>query len=105
MLKCTKSFWKLDHTICMNNNEGNIKWNIDDDPIDIDDTDCKSIEEAIDCLDDIGYATWALTFIKDKEVDIRALLDSDTVDMYNDISLRPKIEEIDFNILKEVFKE
>ncbi len=56
------ALWKLDHTICMNSNENNIKWNIDnkDDPelygedqegYNPDDTDCKSIEEAIDCLE------------------------------------------------------
>lgn len=57
------ALWKLDHTICMNSNEGNIRWNIDDINLyrddetgkvsgyDSNDTDCKGIEEAIDCLE------------------------------------------------------
>ena len=60
--KYRKALWKLDHTICMNINENNIRWNIDnkDDPelygedkegYNPDDTDCKSAEEAIDCLE------------------------------------------------------
>ena len=74
-MKPIEAYWKLDHTICMNSNEGNIKWNIDNkddktlygenqegyDPID---TDCKSIDEAIDCLETIEKAVKALDIIK-----------------------------------------
>ena len=51
-----EALYRLGHTICMNSNEGNIKWNLDPeddypeggyDPID---TDCKSTEDAVACL-------------------------------------------------------
>lgn len=48
--------WKLDHTICMNANNGNLEFNIDKEEdyggegYDPDDTDCKSINEACECL-------------------------------------------------------
>lgn len=48
--------WKLDHTICMNANKGNLEFNIDKEEdyggegYDPDDTDCKSINEACECL-------------------------------------------------------
>jgi len=61
-----EALWKIDHTICMNFNDKNIKWNIDNkddqvlykngdgyDPID---TDCKSFEEFCDCYDIIETA-------------------------------------------------
>lgn len=67
--KYRKALWKLDHTICMNNNEDNLKWNIDDikdypnGGYDPDDTDCKSIEEAIDCLEDLEEALNLLEYL------------------------------------------
>ena len=48
--------WKLDHTICMNANKGNLEFNIDKEEdyggegYDPQDTDCKSINEACECL-------------------------------------------------------
>ena len=74
-----QAYWKLDHTICMN--EKNLKFNLDnkDDPdlydngegYDPIDTDCKSMNEAINCLETIEAALKALEIIKEKEVNIQ----------------------------------
>ena len=66
MSKALKSLWKIDHTICMNFNEKNIKWNIDnkDDPslykngegYDPEDTDCKSFDDFCECYEEIETA-------------------------------------------------
>lgn len=73
--KYRKALWKLDHTICMNSNEDNIRWNIDSSDLykddetgeisgyNPDDTDCKSIEEALDCLEDLEEALNMLDYL------------------------------------------
>ena len=59
MNKALESLWKIDHTICMNQNEKNIRWNIDrpedysEGGYDEHDTDCKSFEDFCDCYDNI----------------------------------------------------
>lgn len=115
-MKPIESYWKIDHTICMNSNEGNIKWNIDNkddktlygenqegyDPID---TDCKSIDEAIDCLETIEKAVKALDIIREKQVDISSLNCAETVEQYNikENGFIPLTQE-EFELLKEVLK-
>lgn len=64
------ALYKLGHTIAMNDNEHRIKWNIDDpaeyqegdyDPVD---TDCKSTEDAVECLNTVEIALKALAALK-----------------------------------------
>lgn len=57
-----EALWKIDHTICMNNCESGIKWNIDkpeDYPeggYDEKDTDCKSFEDFAECYEMVETA-------------------------------------------------
>ena len=60
--KYRSALWKIDHTICMNFNEHNIKWNIDSpedypeggyDPYD---TDCNDFEDFCNCYDLLNEA-------------------------------------------------
>jgi hypothetical protein len=46
----------------------------------------------------------ALEIIKNKDVDIRVLNESDNVEMYNEISLRPHLIESEFEFIKEMLK-
>lgn len=52
-----KALWKLDHTICMNALNGNLQFDIDKEAdyqgegYDPDDTDCKSIDEAVEYIE------------------------------------------------------
>ena len=75
------ALWKLDHTICMNNNEDNLKWNIDDikdypeGGYDPDDTDCKSIEEASQCIDLIADDLEILYLVKRSPAELGFIYD------------------------------
>ena len=123
-MKPIEAYWKLDHTICMNSNEGNIKWNIDNkddktlygenqegyDPID---TDCKSIDEAIDCLETIEKSLKALEIIKEKAVNVFDILATSNADYYNMCvtkRISPQyyssyfLTQEEYEILKEVLK-
>ena len=78
-MKSLEAYYKIDHTFCMNANEKHIEYNIDKpelygteyegtyDPID---TDCKSLEEAIDCLDTIHETIKVANLIINKHVDL-----------------------------------
>lgn len=67
--KYKKALWKLDHTICMNSNAGNLEFNIDKEEdyggegYDPNDTDCKDIKDAINCLEDLEEAVNLLEYL------------------------------------------
>ena len=104
-----QAYWKLDHTICMN--EKNLKFNIDnkDDPelydngegYDPIDTDCKSMNEAIDCLETIEAALKALEIIKEKEVNVRFLISCKNLKEYNDV-ISDHLTQEEYDLLREV---
>lgn len=68
-----KAYWKVDHTCCMNLH--NIKFNLDKPEdykqegkgleYDPEDTDCKSVEEMIGCLETIEQAINDLEWLKE----------------------------------------
>lgn len=43
---------KLDHTLCLNHNEGNLKYNIDNE----DHIDCVDMNEMLDCIENLQEA-------------------------------------------------
>lgn len=109
-----QAYWKLDHTICMN--EKNLKFNIDnkDDPelyvngegYDPIDTDCKSMNEAINCLETIEAALKALEIIKKKEVCVYLLDGCDNVEQYNnsmDLFEIPKKDRYKYHLTQEEY--
>ena len=66
MKEVFKALYKIDNTICLNNLKQNISWNIDNEKdSDPNDTDCKSIEDYINCYDKIERTL--LNYIKLKE--------------------------------------
>jgi len=121
MSKALRALWKIDHTICMNFNEKNIKWNIDnkDDPTlyqngkgyDPEDTDCKSFEDFCDCYDEIETALKdkeeqdkALKIIAKKNVDIQFLMGCGSVSAYNVQHTKNYLTIWEFCLIKEVMK-
>lgn len=55
-MKGIHAYWKIDHTLCLNNLAGNIEFNIDECEPNDPDTDCKNVEEMVECLETIEKA-------------------------------------------------
>lgn len=105
------AIWRLDHTICMNFNEGTLKFNIDnpedypDGSYDAQDTDCKDIEDAIECIETLEAAVEAFDIIRNKKVNVSALLyacfkKKDGLDFYN-INFTPSLTKEEYKKLKK----
>ena len=62
MNKGLKALEKIDHTVCMNNLENNIKWDIDK----YDHCACVSVEDFVECYETIEKELKALEIIKDR---------------------------------------
>lgn len=102
-----KALEKLNHTICLNNNEGTLKFGLDD----LDHIDCNTLYEFVDCYNTIEQSLKAFEIIKTKQVDLHTVNNVKSCREYNLKMMgryayyeNKTLTEEEYDLLKEILK-